>query len=78
MVFPAHVYHRFVRICQEGRQSVAIANHISLTKELHYGVSLGSVMFVLYIQPHSNLIKRHSLSIRLFTDNIQINFFILP
>ena len=29
-------------------------------------------MFVLYIQPLSNLIKRHSLSVHLFADDIQI------
>ena len=64
------------------RQSVAIANCISSTKELHYGVPLGSVlgstMFVLYIQPLSNLIKGHSLSVHLFADDIQIETSILP
>ena len=35
-------------------------------------------MFVLYIQPLSNLIKRHSLSVHLFTDDIQIKTSILP
>ena len=64
------------------RQSVAIANRISSTKELHYGVLQGSVLglilFVLYIQPLSNLIKRHSLSVNLFADNIQIETYILP
>ena len=58
------------------RQSVAIANRISSTKELHYGVPQGSVLgpilFVLCIQPLSNLIKRHSLSVHLFADDIQI------
>ena len=58
------------------RQSVAIANRISSTKELHYGVPQGSVLgpilFVLDIQPLSNLIKRHSLSVHLFADDIQI------
>ena len=53
-----------------------VANHISPTKELHHGVSQGSVlgpiMFVLYIQPLSSLIKRHSLSVHLFADDIQI------
>ena len=58
------------------RQSVAIANHISSTKELDYGVPQGSVLgpilFVLYIQSIYNLIKRHSLSVHLFADDIQI------
>ena len=58
------------------RQSVAIANRISLTKELHYGVPQGPVfgliLFVLYMQPLSNLIKRHSFSVHLFADDIQI------
>ena len=35
-------------------------------------------MFVLYIQPLSDLIKRHSLSVHLFADDIQIETFILP
>ena len=64
------------------RQSVAIASRISSTKELHYGVPQGSVLglvlFVLYIQPLSNLIKRHSLSVHLFADDIQIETSILP
>ena len=64
------------------RQSVAIANRISSTKELHYGVLQGSVLgpilFVLYIQPLSNLIKRNSLSVQLFADDIQIETSILP
>ena len=59
------------------RQSVAIANRISSTKELHYGVPQGSILgpifFVHYIQPLSNLIKGHSLSVVcLFADCIQI------
>ena len=57
-------------------------NHISPAKELHYGVPQGSVLgpiiFVFYIQPHSNLIKRHSLSVHLFADDIQIKTYILP
>ena len=32
-------------------------------------------MFVIYIQPLSNLIKRHSLSVYFFADNIQIKTF---
>ena len=56
------------------RQSVANGNRISSTKELHYGVPQGSVLgpilFVLYIQPLSNLIKQHSLSVHLFADDI--------
>ena len=58
------------------RQSVAIANCISLTKELQYGVPqvsvLGPILFVLCIQPLSNLIKQHCLSVHLFADDIQI------
>ena len=42
----------------------------------HYGVHQGSVLvpilLVLYIQPLSSLIKRHSLSVHLFADDIQI------
>ena len=61
------------------RQSVAIANRFSSAKELHYGVLqdsvLGPILFVLYIQPLSNLIKRHSLSVHLFADGIQIETF---
>ena len=64
------------------RQSVAIANRISSAKELHYGVLQGSVLgpilFVLCIQPHSNLIKQHSLSVHLFADDIQIKIYVLP
>ena len=57
-------------------QSIAIANRISPTKELHYDVSLGFVLgpilLVLCIQQLSNLIKRHSLSVHLFADDILI------
>ena len=64
------------------RQSVAIANRISPIKELHYGVLQGSVLepilFVLYIQPLSNQIKGHSLSVHLFADDIQIGGSIHP
>ena len=63
------------------RQSVVIANRISSIKELHYGVPQGSVLgpifFVHYMQPLSNLIKRHSLSVHLFADDIQIETSIL-
>ena len=62
------------------RLSVAIASSISSTKELHYGVpqgsALGPIMFVLYVQPLSNRIKRHSLSVHLIDDDIQTS--ILP
>ena len=64
------------------RQSVANANRISSTKELHYGVPQGSVLgpilLIHYIQPLSNLIKRHSLSVHLFADDIKIETSILP
>ena len=64
------------------RQSVAIAYHISSTNELHYvvpqGSVLGPILFVHYIQPLSNLIKRHSLSVHLFADDIHIEASILP
>ena len=63
------------------RQSVVIDNHILSTKELHYGVPqdsvLGPILFVLCIQPLSNLIKQHSLSFLLFADDIQIETSIL-
>ena len=59
-----------------------IANHITPTKELHHcvpqGSVLGPILFVLCIQPLSNLIKRHSLSVHLFADDIQIETSILP
>ena len=64
------------------RQPVAIANRISPTKELHYGVPqvsvLGPILFVPFIQPLSNLIKRHSLCVHLFADDIQIGASIHP
>ena len=53
-----------------------------MIKQLHYcvpqGSVLGSILFVLYIQPLSNLIKQHSLSVHLFADDIEINTSILP
>ena len=59
-----------------------IASHIVSTKELHYcvpqGSVLGPILFVLYIQPLSNVIKRHCLSVHLFADDIQIETSILP
>ena len=64
------------------RLSVAIANRISSTEELHYGdpqgYVLGPTLFVLYIQQLSNLIKQHSLSVHLFADDIQVETSILP
>ena len=59
------------------------SNNISQIAELHhYGVphgsGLGPILFVLYIQPLSNLIKQHSLSVHLFADDIQIEIYILP
>ena len=39
---------------------------------------LGPILFVLCIQPLSNLIKRHSLTVHLFADDIQIETSILP
>ena len=63
------------------RQSVAIANHISPTKEFYYGFPQGSdieaILFVFYIQPLSNIIKRRYLSVHLFADDIQIENSIL-
>ena len=59
-----------------------IANHILPIKELHYGVLQGSVLgpilFVLCIQPLSNIIKQLSLSVHLFADDIQMKTSILP
>ena len=64
------------------KQSVAFANRISPTKELHYGVTqvsvLGPILFVLYVQPLSNSIKRYSFNVHLFADDIQIETSILP
>ena len=64
------------------RQSVAIANRILPTKELQYGVPhgsvLGPILFVLYIQRLSNLIERHSFSVHLFADDIQIKTSMIP
>ena len=36
------------------------------------------ILFVPYIQPLSNLIRRHSSSVNLFADGIQIKTYILP
>ena len=59
-----------------------IGIHILPTKELHYIVAQGSalrpILFVLQIQPLSNLIDGHSLSVHLFADDIQIKTSILP
>ena len=43
-----------------------------------HGSVLGSISFVVCIQPLSNLIKRHSLNAHLFADDIQIESCILP
>ena len=59
------------------KQSCAIVNRISTANEFHYGVPQGSVLglilFVLHIQPVSNLIKRHYFSVNLFAGDIQID-----
>ena len=51
-------------------------------KQIHHGVPLGtvlwSILFILYVQLLSNPIKRHSLSVHLFDDDIQIKTSILP
>ena len=64
------------------RQSVTTATHISSPKELHNGIPQGSVLepilFVPYMQPLSCLIKRNSLSVHLFVDDIQIETSTLP
>ena len=64
------------------RQSVAIASHISPTKELHYGIYqgfvLGPILFALYLQPLYNLSKRNSLTVHLLADDIQFEFSSLP
>ena len=82
MKIPAHVYHGSVRIFSDKRLSVAIANYILPAKEHHYGVPQGSVsgpiLFAVYIRPLSKLIKRHSLSVHLFADDIQIETSIPP
>ena len=57
------------------------ANHILQTKELCYSVPevsvLRPILIILYIQPLSNLINQHSLSVHLFADDIQIKTSIL-
>ena len=74
MEFPEHVSW-FRSYLLNRRQSVAIANRISPTKELHYGIPhgtvLGAILFVLCIQPLFSLIKQHSLNVHLFADDIQ-------
>ena len=45
---------------------------------MRQGSVLGPVLFALYIQPPSYLIKQHSLSAHLFADDIQIQTSILP
>ena len=51
-------------------------------KNVHCGILqdsvLGTTLLVLYIQPLSNLINRHYLSVHLFNDDIQIEISILP
>ena len=80
--FPGTCLSWFRSYLSSRRQSIAIANRISSTKELHDGVPqgyvLGPILLVLYIQPLSNLIKRHSLSVHLFADDIHIETSILP
>ena len=57
MEFPAHVYQK---------------DKVGKRTSLWCSVVLGSILFVLWIQPLSNLIKRHSLSVRLFADDIKV------
>ena len=55
---------------------------VTKTIELQCVVPQGSVLwpilFVLYIQPLSSLIKRHSLTVHLLADDIQFETYVIP
>ena len=75
MEFPAHVYHGSVRICQTEDSQLRLQAEFRRQKNfimVFRRSVLGPILFVLYMQPLSSLIKRHSLSVHLFADDIQI------
>ena len=72
----------FCSYLSNSNQSLGIANNILQTKELHYGVPqssvLGPILFILYIQLLSSVIKRHSLCVHSFADFIKIEPLFFP
>ena len=75
MEFPAHVYHGSVRICQAEDRQLRLPTTFRRQKNfimVFRSAVLGSILFVLYIQPLSNIMKRHYWSVHLFADDIHI------
>ena len=70
-----------VRICQTEDNQLRLLTAFSREKDLimvPQGTVIGPILFVLCIQPLSNRIKRHYLSVHLFADDSQIKTSVFP